>query len=556
DARLKALWGLPPEAHVDHTVWLSGMHPEDRPRVEAAAAAAIDPAGDGLYTIEYRVIGINDGVERWVSTHGRTTFENGRAVGFIGAVREITDRKRAEARLAAILEQLPVGVALFDRAGRIKLANRIFGPYALDYIPSVNHRESQRWRSYTPEGQLLDRSEYPGARALRGETVVPGTDFLFTSPDGRERWTRQSAAPFRNAAHDVVGAVTVVQDIDREKRAEHTLRESEERFRQFAEHMMDVLWIADAETMQLEYLNPAFERVWGEPRKAMLRDGSGWPQFLHPEDRERALSAVPRVLQGEVVVQEYRIVRADGRVRWIRDTGFPIPDGGAVERIGGIAQDLTRQDGSLVYVVNEDDEARASATHLLHGAGYEVQAFASAKALLARAPALVPGCVVLTVDTSEPSGLSIPRELKARHLSLPVIVTGKSHGDIGFGVRAMKAGAVDFLEMPYEDDALLTAIASAQADIRDLAERDRAAEAARMRIASLSARERQVLDGLLAGGTNKSIARQLGISPRTVEAHRAHVMEQLGARTLPEAVLLAAAAGLQPPPPLDDTDEP
>ena len=227
-----------------------------------------------------------------------------------------------------------------------------------------------------------------------------------------------------------------------------------------------------------------------------------------------------------------------------------------MERIGGIAQDLTKQDGSLVYVVNEDDEARASTTHLLRVGGYEVQAFASAKALLARAPALVPGCVVLTIDISEPSGLSIPRELKARHLSLPVIITGKSHGDIGFGVRAMKAGAVDFVEVPYEDDALLTAIASAEADIRDLAERDRAAEVARMRIAGLSARERQVLDGLLAGGTNKSIARQLGISPRTVEAHRAHVMEQLGARTLPEAVLLAAAAGLQPPPPLDDTDEP
>src|SRR4029453_9492363 len=106
---------------------------------------------------------------------------------FIGAVRDITDRKHAEERLrqseerfAAILEQLPVGVALVDPAGRIDLANDIFNRYALEYLPSLDPRASQRWRAYTPEGQLLDRSEYPGARALRGETVVPGTDFLFT----------------------------------------------------------------------------------------------------------------------------------------------------------------------------------------------------------------------------------------------------------------------------------------------------------------------------------------------------------------------------------------
>ena len=99
DARLKAMWGLPPDAHVDEEVFLSGIHPEDRPRVEAAIAQCSDPAGPGIYAIEYRVIGIEDGVERWVSTHGRTTFENGRPVGFIGAALDITARKRAEAAL-------------------------------------------------------------------------------------------------------------------------------------------------------------------------------------------------------------------------------------------------------------------------------------------------------------------------------------------------------------------------------------------------------------------------------------------------------------------------
>jgi FixJ family two-component response regulator len=127
-----------------------------------------------------------------------------------------------------------------------------------------------------------------------------------------------------------------------------------------------------------------------------------------------------------------------------------------------------------------------------------------------------------------------------------VIVLGGYGDDIGLGVRAMKAGAADFLHAPYERETLFTAVATALADMRQGVERDRTAERTRARIAEMSARERQVLDRMLLGGTNKSIARELGISPRTVEIHRAHVMERLGARTFPEAVLLAVAGGLFP----------
>ena len=109
----------------------------------------------------------------------------------------------------------------------------------------------------------------------------------------------------------------------------------------------------------------------------------------------------------------------------------------------------------------------------------------------------------------------------------------------------MKAGAVDYIDAPYRPEQLLEAIASAQAAIRETAERDQTAELARGRIAGLAPREREVLDGLLAGGTNKTIARDLGISPRTVEAHRARIMERLGVQSLPEMVQVAMAAGLQ-----------
>ncbi len=125
-------------------------------------------------------------------------------------------------------------------------------------------------------------------------------------------------------------------------RAEAALRISEERFRQFGEAAADALWIIDAATGRLEYLSPAFERIWGEPRERVLENLARWADFLHPDDREPVVACLPRLLTGEQLTNEYRIVRADGEVRWILDVGFPIRDAsGRVVRAAGIAQDLT-----------------------------------------------------------------------------------------------------------------------------------------------------------------------------------------------------------------------
>jgi FixJ family two-component response regulator len=134
--------------------------------------------------------------------------------------------------------------------------------------------------------------------------------------------------------------------------------------------------------------------------------------------------------------------------------------------------------------------------------------------------------------------------VKARRIDLPIIVIGKSRGDVGLAVKAMKAGATDWLEAPCKEAELLAAVASALAGVQGTMVADRASELARTHVAEMTGRERDVLLGLVVGETNKVIARRLGISPRTVEMHRAHVMERLGARTLSEAVLLAASAGL------------
>ena len=152
------------------------------------------------------------------------------------------------------------------------------------------------------------------------------------------------------------------------------------------------------------------------------------------------------------------------------------------------------------------------------------------------------GCILLDVRMPEMDGLEVQQQLSERGVSMPVVVlTG--HGDVSIAVRAMKAGAVDFIEKPFEKAVLLTAIESAFERLADTEGRaSRAADAAVL-IAGLSAREQDVLKGLAQGLPNKTIAYDLGISPRTVEVHRANLMTKLGVRSLSEALRIAFSAG-------------
>jgi PAS domain S-box-containing protein len=517
--------------------------PEERDRNRASWLRALE---DGTpFDIEAR-IRRHDGEYRWFLTRAIPVRDDeGDITGWFSAATDIHDRRMAEealreseARIAAILEQVPIGVGLADPQGSLTLGNETLRRYGVGALPSNEPGEAGRWRAFSADGRPLSEADHPGARALRGEVVIPGIDFIFARPEGGETWTRVSAAPFRNAAQEITGAIVVMQDIDREKRAE-------ERFREFAAHSTDGLWIVDTKTLTLDYFNPAFERVFGSPSGALRLNSSRWRDVVHGDDRSRVSEAFGRAAQGVVASEEFRILRADGAVRWLRSTFFPIRDEhGDIRRAGGIAQDITRHEGRFVYVVGGAEGSRHALERLLQDAGYDVRAFPSGKAFLEAAPALKAGCGVLDLRHPE-GGLTVLRELKARHIGLPMVVVGEAGGDVAFAVEVMKAGAVDFLPTPYGVDRLLAAVASAAADIRRAEERSQEADRARTRLAELSEREREVLDGLLAGKTNKEIGRDMGISPRTVEIHRANVMHRLDARTLPELVRIAAVAGLE-----------
>jgi FixJ family two-component response regulator len=193
----------------------------------------------------------------------------------------------------------------------------------------------------------------------------------------------------------------------------------------------------------------------------------------------------------------------------------------------------------LIHVVDDDDSLRSALQRLLAAAGYRVKAYASAGEFLLDPPADAPGCLLLDLRMPGPSGLDLQEALARHGIGLPVIfLTG--HGDLATGVRAMKAGAVDFLSKPVEREPLLAAVARAL-------ERDAAQRAAcgvdremRARFAQLTAREREVFELVAAGRLNKQIADALGIAERTVKAQRAQVMAKLGAANAAELGRIAA----------------
>lgn len=197
-----------------------------------------------------------------------------------------------------------------------------------------------------------------------------------------------------------------------------------------------------------------------------------------------------------------------------------------------------------IHVVEDDEPMRESLVMLLEELGCKVRAYATGEELLMAAAAIEPGCIVSDVRMPGIDGLTLLRRLRAGGSQMPLIlITG--HGDISTAVAAMKAGAADFLEKPFEADALRAAVESALR-VRSNADDAADAEAARRRLERLTSREHEVLGHLVAGRSNKEVAAKLGISPRTVEFHRAHIMEKMTAKGLADLVRLWLAVQARP----------
>jgi two-component system, LuxR family, response regulator FixJ len=196
-----------------------------------------------------------------------------------------------------------------------------------------------------------------------------------------------------------------------------------------------------------------------------------------------------------------------------------------------------------VYVIDDDPAMRDSLNFLLGSAGFTVTLFDSAVSFLDAFSALDFGCVVSDIRMPGIDGIDLLKRLKEGGKTLPVVImTG--HGDIPLAVEAMKLGAVDFLEKPFQDDHLIEMILASLRQEEDCAKNEAVTVDLISRVTSLSPRERQVLDGLIAGLSNKLIAREYDISPRTIEVYRANVMTKMQANSISELVRLTMRAGV------------
>jgi two-component system, LuxR family, response regulator FixJ len=214
-------------------------------------------------------------------------------------------------------------------------------------------------------------------------------------------------------------------------------------------------------------------------------------------------------------------------------------------KIAASAEEAAMVEDEVVYIVEDDEAQRHALAVMLETCGRTVRAFASAPEFLTAAPKLRPGCLTTDIQMPDMTGLELQACLIERSLIFPlIIITG--HGDVSLAVRAMKAGAVDFIEKPILSEAIQNSIDAALARLTQPREHDLLVAAAVARLGSLTPRELEVLERILGGFPNKSIARDLKISPRTVEVHRARVMEKMRARSLSELVRMGLGAGLIP----------
>lgn len=198
------------------------------------------------------------------------------------------------------------------------------------------------------------------------------------------------------------------------------------------------------------------------------------------------------------------------------------------------------QDSFVVHIVDDDEAVRQSLAFLLNTAGVPVRVYESATSFLAALATLQAGCVITDVRMPDMTGIQLLQRLREKEIKLPVIViTG--HGDIPLAVEAMKYGAIDFIEKPFADDTILRAVRSAEDRAKKFGRRSEDEAQVAAKLASLSERERQVLEGLVAGNANKTIAHELGISPRTVEVYRANLMTKMQAKSLSELIRMTLA---------------
>lgn len=282
------------------------------------------------------------------------TWRTPEGLFFGGIIRDITERKRIEAVLEQLRRQHELllnsageGIYGLDRRGNTTFVNpaaaRMLGWVAEDLIGRCMHLVLHHTRV---DGSPYPSDSCPIYATLKDGSVRSVEDEVFWRKDGTSFPVEYVSTPIREDG-EITGAVVVFKDITERKRVEEALASSEERFRQLAENIQEVFWMSDPSKNVMVYVSPAYEEIWGRTCASLYASPRSWLEAIHPEDRGRVLhAALTKQVTGEYH-EDYRIIRADGSVRWIRDRAFPVRGAlGVIDRIAGLAEDITDQKSS------------------------------------------------------------------------------------------------------------------------------------------------------------------------------------------------------------------
>ena len=320
DARCKEIFGLPPDAEVDFDTFLAGLHPDDRERAASAVRRALDPAVDEAFGLEYRVVGLGNGEERWVEARGRAFFEGGRAVRFIGTVLDVTEKKRAgealkrsEERYRAVIEQSTEGIYLLDTESRRLLETN----HAFQKMFGYTAEELEGIEIYDLVAHSRENVDANVGRTLELGRVLIG-ERSYRRKDGTVVEVEIGASIISYDGQKAICAT--VRDITARKRAEEALRRSEERFRSLVRYASDIIVILAGDG-EILYESPAVERVLGFTVEE--RVGTNAFDYLHPEDREPVARRFADLARepGARLSAEYRVRDKDGDWRHFEAVG-------------------------------------------------------------------------------------------------------------------------------------------------------------------------------------------------------------------------------------------
>ena len=353
------IWGRSLDSlYANWNEWIEAIHPIDRERIRTFFLSQSFLNG---YDEEYRIIR-PDGSICWVRDRGYPITEPDEQVYRIaGIATDITARKQAraalhqsEAQFRQLADAMPQMVWIANPNGNPEYVSQGWIEYTgLTLLQTANQADI---------GSVMHPDDLDPTYEIWASCLETGslyqTEFrIKRAKDSVYRWFLCRAVPIKTEQGQIVRWYGTLTDIDDRKQAEEKLQASEERFRQIAETIQDVFWSADFEQQQILYVSPGYQRIWGRPEESLYRNFAGWIETIHPEDREKVREVGSRCLDTGNLEVEYRIVRPDGSVRWVRDRGFVVPDqNGQTRQVVGIAGDIT--DLKQVETALRDSEER------------------------------------------------------------------------------------------------------------------------------------------------------------------------------------------------------